>query len=205
MSTKTDWIAIARDLGPSFAERAAAHDADDSFVAENYAALKEQGLFSAGVPGGARRRRRLARGAVRRRPRDRAPLRLDRARVLDAHAQRRDAGAESGARGNKAPEPLLRKVAAENLVIATSGGSDWLPGSGKLEKVEGGYRMTGRKIFSSGVPSANLFTTSGHLRRSAERADRVPLRCAAARRGLQDPRHAGACSACAAPARPTSS
>src|SRR6266511_2407513 len=51
MSTTTDWIAVARELGPSFAERAAAHDADDSFVAENYAELKDRGLFAAGVPG----------------------------------------------------------------------------------------------------------------------------------------------------------
>jgi acyl-CoA dehydrogenase len=63
--------------------------------------------------------------------------------------------------GNKAPEPFLRRVAAEKLVIATSGGSDWLHGSGKLEKVEGGFRMSGRKIFSSGVPSASAFTTMG--------------------------------------------
>ena len=39
MSTKIDWIAVAREVAPSFAERAAEHDAQDSFVAENYAAL----------------------------------------------------------------------------------------------------------------------------------------------------------------------
>lgn len=32
----TDWIAVAKALGTDFAARAAAHDADDSFVAENY-------------------------------------------------------------------------------------------------------------------------------------------------------------------------
>jgi acyl-CoA dehydrogenase len=63
--------------------------------------------------------------------------------------------------GNKAPEQRLRRVAAENLVIATSGGSDWLHGSGKLEKVEGGYRLTARKIFGSGGPGADLLLTTG--------------------------------------------
>ena len=63
--------------------------------------------------------------------------------------------------GNKGPEPLLRRVAAEGLVLISTGGSDWLPSSGKLEKVEGGYRMTGRKIFGSGVPAGDLLLTSG--------------------------------------------
>ena len=63
--------------------------------------------------------------------------------------------------GNKAPEALLRRVAAENLILVSSGGSDWLMGSGKLEKVEGGYRMSGRKIFGSGVPAGDLLMTTG--------------------------------------------
>jgi acyl-CoA dehydrogenase len=160
MSTKTDWIAIARELAPSFAERAAAHDADDSFVAENYAALKERGLFSAGVPaelgGGDASHAELC--AV---VREIAHHCGSTALAFSMHTHNVATQALSWRAGNKAPEPLLRKVAAEKLVIATSGGSDWLPGSGKLEKVEGGYRMSGRKIFSSGVASANIFTTSG--------------------------------------------
>src|SRR5437899_11169016 len=44
------WVAVVRQLGPGFAARAAAHDADDSFVADNYAELRAHRLFSAGVP-----------------------------------------------------------------------------------------------------------------------------------------------------------
>jgi acyl-CoA dehydrogenase len=58
-----------------------------------------------------------------------------------------------------AVEPLLRRVAAEELIIATSGGSDWLSGSGRADKVEGGYRVSGRKVFASGSPAADLFST----------------------------------------------
>jgi alkylation response protein AidB-like acyl-CoA dehydrogenase len=47
---RSDWAALARELGPRFAARAAAHDAADSFVAENYRELRERRLFSAGVP-----------------------------------------------------------------------------------------------------------------------------------------------------------
>src|SRR5919197_36310 len=49
-TTRTDWVAVARQLGPTFAARAAAHDANDSFVADNYAELKQHKVFSAGVP-----------------------------------------------------------------------------------------------------------------------------------------------------------
>jgi acyl-CoA dehydrogenase len=63
-------------------------------------------------------------------------------------------------RHERAPvEPFLRRVAAEELVIATSGGSDWLTGSGRADKVAGGYRVSGRKIFASGSPAADIFTT----------------------------------------------
>src|SRR3954471_20807164 len=47
---KTDWLTKARTLSEDFATRAAKHDAEDSFVAENYAALRAEKLFSAPVP-----------------------------------------------------------------------------------------------------------------------------------------------------------
>jgi len=47
---KRDWLALAGELAVELADRAAAHDADDSFVTESYAALKERRFFSAGVP-----------------------------------------------------------------------------------------------------------------------------------------------------------
>src|SRR5262249_34565479 len=49
-------------------------------------------------------------------------------------------------------EPLLLSVASNNLVLVSSGGSDWIAGSGKAERVEGGWRIPARKIFASGVP-----------------------------------------------------
>jgi alkylation response protein AidB-like acyl-CoA dehydrogenase len=50
-------------------------------------------------------------------------------------------------------------VANQEAVLVTSGGSDWLAGSGRAEKVDDGYRITGRKIFASGAPAGDLFMT----------------------------------------------
>src|SRR4029434_867461 len=47
---QSDWIALARERGPRFAERAASHDGNDTFVSTNYAELKAHRVFSAGVP-----------------------------------------------------------------------------------------------------------------------------------------------------------
>src|SRR5437667_171099 len=49
-ASRTDWVAVAAELAPAFAARAAAHDADDRFVFENYAELRRRRVFSAGVP-----------------------------------------------------------------------------------------------------------------------------------------------------------
>jgi alkylation response protein AidB-like acyl-CoA dehydrogenase len=60
-------------------------------------------------------------------------------------------------------EPLLKRIASERIVLLTSGGSDWIAGSGKAERVEGGYRITARKIFSSGAPIGDLLMTGAVL------------------------------------------
>src|SRR5438132_7444657 len=49
-ASRIDRVAVARELGPGFASRAPAYDANDSFVIENYRELKERRVFSAGVP-----------------------------------------------------------------------------------------------------------------------------------------------------------
>src|SRR5258705_3777205 len=62
-----------------------------------------------------------------------------------------------------AVEPLLKRIATERIQLVSSGGSDWLAGSGKAEKTDGGYRITARKGFSSGAPTGHLLMTSAML------------------------------------------
>jgi alkylation response protein AidB-like acyl-CoA dehydrogenase len=58
-----------------------------------------------------------------------------------------------------AVEPLLKRIATERIFLLSSGGSDWIAGSGRAEKVEGGYRINARKIFTSGAPTGDLLMT----------------------------------------------
>jgi acyl-CoA dehydrogenase len=129
-------------------------------VAESYAALREHRAFAAGVPaelggGGASHAELCA--MLRELARHCSSTAL----AFSMHTHPVAAQAYMWRAGNKVPEPMLRRVAAEGLVLSTSGGSDWLNGSGKLEKVDGGFRLTGRKVFGSGSPGADLLLTTG--------------------------------------------
>ena len=156
--TTADWTGLARELGPRFAARAAAHDETDTFVAENYHELRERRAFSAGVPaelgGGGASHAELC-----------EMLRVlgqhcgSTAHALAMHTHQVAIPACRWRLGVAALEPFLRRLAAEELILVTSGGSDWLAGSGRAEKVDGGYRVTGRKVFASGSPLGDLFMT----------------------------------------------
>jgi acyl-CoA dehydrogenase len=155
-----DWVSLMTELGRDFAGRAADHDRHDTFVAENYAALRERGAFAAGVPaelggGGA------SHGELCAMIRELARHCGSTALAFSMHTHLIGTLAFVWRSGNPGPEPMLRRVAAENLILISSGGSDWLQGSGRLEKVEGGYRLTAKKIFASGVPSGDILMTTG--------------------------------------------
>ena len=62
-----------------------------------------------------------------------------------------------------AVEPLLKRIAAEKLILLSSGGSDWIGGSGNAVKVDGGYRITARKVFTSGAQAGDLLMTGAIL------------------------------------------
>jgi alkylation response protein AidB-like acyl-CoA dehydrogenase len=152
-------VDAANRLAPKLAERASEVDQNDLFVAENYALLKEAGLVEAGIP------RELGGGGAE------IPELAEMLRILG-----RACGSTALAfsmhthqvaipawrwRHQKvaAVEPLLKRVAAERIILLSSGGSDWIGGSGKAEKVEGGYRVTARKVFTSGAEAGSILMT----------------------------------------------
>jgi acyl-CoA dehydrogenase len=158
IETRTDWVALARQLGTEFAPRAAAHDADDSFVAENFDILKQHSIFAAGVPqelgGGGASHAEL--GAFLR---ELAHHCGSTALALSMHTHLVAATVWRWRQGH-AVEPLLMRVVDEQLVLISSGGSDWLESSGIAEKVDGGFRVTARKIFASGCPQGDVLMTT---------------------------------------------
>jgi alkylation response protein AidB-like acyl-CoA dehydrogenase len=159
-STGTDWLGVVRELGPGFAERAASHDRDDSFVAANYAELKARGLMGAAVPaelGGGGASFATLNDIIRTLAHHCSSTAL--AFSMHTHCTTMLSTLWRG--GNKGPEGLLKRIATEATTVMTSGGADWLQGSGKLEKVDGGFTMTGRKIFGSGGPAADVLLTTG--------------------------------------------
>jgi acyl-CoA dehydrogenase len=167
------WERLAEELGPGFARRTSRHDDDDSFVTESFDELKKYAAFAAAVPaelgGGGATHRELS-GMLRRLARHCSSTALAFSMhthlvALQAVMWRRGstpyAAPLTGERAERlATEELLRRVAAEGLVLVSSGASDWLPGSGRAERVEGGYRVTARKVFGSGSPAADVLSTS---------------------------------------------
>jgi acyl-CoA dehydrogenase len=154
----TDWVALIRELGPSFAGRCAETDATDAFVSANYAELKARRVFGAGVPA------ELGGGGAS------FPELCDMLRTLAQHCGSTALALSMHThlvavnawrwRHEKAPtDGLLRRVAAEQLVLVSSGGSDWLPGSGAAVRTDGGFKISGKKVFSSGSPSGQILST----------------------------------------------
>jgi alkylation response protein AidB-like acyl-CoA dehydrogenase len=153
-----DVVKIADELGRRFAV-ADVRD-EDLFVADNIKALKEAGLVEAGVPrelgGGGASHQELA-----------EMLRVlgrycgSTALAFSMHTHQVAIPAWRWTHQKFAgAEPLLKRIATERIILLSSGGSDWITGSGKAEKVDGGYRINARKVFTSGAPLGNLLMTS---------------------------------------------
>jgi alkylation response protein AidB-like acyl-CoA dehydrogenase len=154
-----NWVAAAKRAASEIEKYASAHDADATFVAEGFALLKKEGFFKALVP---------------------SELGGDGADLGEMCAAIRVLGAACGStalafsmhthqvaaavwrmRHQQAPmEGFLRRVAAEDLVLVSSGSSDWLQSAGTAERAEGGFLISARKGFSSGCEAGDLLTTS---------------------------------------------
>jgi alkylation response protein AidB-like acyl-CoA dehydrogenase len=135
-------------IGPRLAEHAARRDVDGSFVSEAYDALRDAGLLKAAVP---------------------VELGGDGATIAELTALQRELARHCGAtslassmhqhvvcftawryrRGLPGAEATLRKVAEDGLLLVSTGGGDFTHPHGEAVRVEGGYRVSGRKRFAS--------------------------------------------------------
>ena len=159
MATRVDWAARARVVAEEIGGHAARHDADDSFVAEGYAALKREGLFKALVPsefggGGA------SVGEIGEAIGILGAACGSTALAFSMHCHLVATAAWRWKHLQAPTEALLKKVGKDGAILLSSGGSDWLQSGGQAVPVECGYRVTARKPFSSGSPAADLLVTS---------------------------------------------
>ena len=154
-----DWVTQIDAIADEIAARAADHDAADSFVMENYALLKQGGFFKAHVPaelGGYGTDYASICAVVRRLAAACGSTGL----AFAMHTHLVAVAAWRWRHENAPTDGLLKRVAAEDLVLISSGGSDWLKSGGTATRVEGGFRINARKIFSSGCPCGDLLMTS---------------------------------------------
>lgn len=148
----------AREIGPRLATHAARHDAEGSFVSEAYDELRAAGLLRAAVP---------------------VELGGDGATIAELTALQRELGHHCGStalasamhqhvvaftawryrRGLPGAEATLRRVAEEQILLVSTGGGDYTHPHGDAVKVDGGYRVTGRKRFASQSGQGTVMST----------------------------------------------
>jgi alkylation response protein AidB-like acyl-CoA dehydrogenase len=143
----------------AFARRAADYDDNDTFVARNYEELKAARLMGLAVPselGGDGLDARSVADILRRLARACASTGL----AFSMHNQAVAALAWHW-RHQRAPVgSILRRIARDQLVVATSNGSDWLNSSGTATRAKTGFRIEARKRVVSGAAASDLLATS---------------------------------------------
>ena len=153
------WIELAKNLGSQFAERRTDANENDRFVAENFADLKQHRFVSAGVPaelgGGGASYIEMC-GVLR----ELAHHCSSTALAFAMHTHQVMIPVWRWRHQNAPMEGLLRRVAMEQIILLSSGGSDWLQGSGTATRVEGGFYINACKVFASGAPAGDLLMTS---------------------------------------------
>lgn len=150
--------ARAAEIGPRIAAHASRHDAEGSFVTEAYDELRAAGLLRAAVP---------------------VELGGDGATISELAALQRELAHHCGStalassmhqhvvaftawryrRGLPGAEATLRRVADEQILLVSTGGGDYTHPHGDAVRVDGGYRVTGRKRFASQSVEGTVMST----------------------------------------------
>jgi alkylation response protein AidB-like acyl-CoA dehydrogenase len=156
--TKEYWIELTHKLGKEFELRAEESDKNDSFVTENYAALKENGFFKAIIP------QELGGSGV---PHS---VMCDILRIFgqycgstslafSMHQHLLSANVWRYKQG-QGMEEMLKKVASNQPVLISTGANDWLESSGEMEKTKDGFLVTAVKHFASQSAGGDVLVTS---------------------------------------------
>jgi alkylation response protein AidB-like acyl-CoA dehydrogenase len=155
---QSNWREIIAELGEEFCKTTATHDKEASFVFDNYKLLKETAVFSAAIPeelgGGG-----LTHGEMCEFLFELSKSCSSTALALSMHQHLVAANIWKYKKGQGAEE-LLRKIAANQLILISTGAGDWLASNGTMEKVEGGYIVNAQKHFASQSVVGNVLVTT---------------------------------------------
>ena len=153
-----DLLGWAADLGQQIALNARRHDEDGSWVDDSFDHLRQSGYLALAVP--------IELGGMG-------------ASISEVAAVQRELGRHCGStalalamhqhvtlftawryrRGLPGAEATLRRVANEGIVLVSTGGGDFTHPRGSATKVDGGYRVSGHKIFASQSPAGAVMST----------------------------------------------
>jgi acyl-CoA dehydrogenase len=152
------FVPWAAELGRQFAEHSVRHDRDGTFVEEAFDLIRESGYLGLAVPtelGGRGATIRQVAWAQSEMARHDASAAL----ALSMHLHITLFGVWRYRREMPGAEAMLRRVVDDNIILVSTGGSDFTRPNGTAEKVDGGYKVNGRKIFASQVPVGDVFST----------------------------------------------
>ena len=164
------FVELAARIGAVAAEHAPAHDRDATFVSEAYDLMRSTGYLGLVVPaelgglGASVRQACFAQAEL---------ARHDGATALASTMHHYNVAVQGFRRRAGAPdaEGVLRRVAEEGIVIATSGGSDWLWVDTVATPGDAGFVVSGRKHFASQAPGATVIATSAVVGEPGEGAE----------------------------------
>ena len=152
------FVAVAAELGSEFAQHSARHDRDGTFVDEAFALIRDSGYLALAVPtelGGMG----ATIGQVAMAQAEMARHDASAALALSMHLHITLFGAWRFRRDMPGADKMLRRVADERIVLVSTGGSDFARPNGTATRVDGGFRVSGRKIFASQVPAGDVLST----------------------------------------------